>query len=59
MSFLDNGDIRIGVNLGLGGAITYLSEEGSTVNMINSYDLGRQVQQSYFSGPDQFLPPGR
>ena len=59
MSFLDNGDIRIGVNLGLGGAITYLSEEGSTVNMINSYDLGRQIQQSYFSGPDQFLPPGR
>ena len=55
-SAIDNGVVRIGVDLGKGGAITWLSESGSRTNMINSYDLGRQIQQSYFSGPDQFRP---
>lgn len=54
MSFLDNGSIRIGVNLDLGGTITYLSDSKTGENVINSHDLGRQVQQSYYSGPHPF-----
>ncbi len=50
MSYLDNGKIRIGVDLSLGGVITYLSAEAGE-NIINSADLGRQIQQSYYSGP--------
>lgn len=56
---LDNGVIKIGVNTNnYGGSITYLSLSGSTNNLINNYDLGRQVQQSYFAGPTNFLPAG-
>jgi hypothetical protein len=40
LSFLDNGVIKLGVNLDLGGAITWLSKSGSDVNLINSADWG-------------------
>lgn len=55
-SYLDNGVIKIGVDLGKGGAITYLSVSGTTNNVINNYDLGRQIQQSYFSGSEPYNP---
>lgn len=59
IEFLDNGKVRIGVNLELGGAITYLAKSGGGPNMINSYDWGRQIQMSYYSGPTPFTPNGR
>jgi autotransporter-associated beta strand protein len=50
-SSLDNGIIKVGINTNaFGGAITYLSESGSGYNLINNYDRGRQVQQSYYAG---------
>ena len=55
--YLDNGKIRIGVNLGLGGAVTYLAEIGKK-NLINSYDWGRQIQMSFYSGPIPYEPEG-
>ena len=59
MSWLDNGTIRLGVDLELGGAITWLSKSGEGPNVINSFDWGRQVQMSFYSGPIPFLPGGR
>ena len=44
ISTIDNGVISVGVNLGLGGAITYVSKSGSEENLINSADWGRQIQ---------------
>ncbi len=58
MSWLDNGCIRLGVDLSIGGAITHLSETGVGKNMINSHDWGRQVQMSFYSGPNPFVPDG-
>ena len=60
MSFIDNGLVRLGVDLNLGGAITYLSRSGanSELNIINSHDWGRQAQLSYYSGPVPFQPKG-
>jgi len=58
LGFLDNGTIRVGVNLNLGGAITYLSKSGSDVNVVNSADWGRQIQMSHYSGPVPFAPSG-
>ncbi len=55
---LDNGTIKVGVDTLYGGGITYLSQSGSTMNLINIYDFGREVQQSYYSGPANFVPPG-
>jgi hypothetical protein len=54
MSYLDNGTIRIGVDLDIGGTITHLSRSKEGANLINSHDLGRQVQQSYYSGPQPY-----
>lgn len=54
MSHLDNGTIRLGVDLRLGGAITYLSRSGTEENVVNNYDYGRQIQMSYYSGPIPF-----
>lgn len=56
MSYLDNGVVKIGVNLDIGGAITYLSKSGTEENMINSHDWGRQIQMSFYSGPVPYVP---
>lgn len=56
MSYLENDQIRIGLNLDIGDAITYLSKTGSNENIINSYDLGRQIQMSFYSGPVPYEP---
>jgi len=56
MSYIENEQIRLGANLDIGGAITYLSCGGE--NMINSHDWGRQVQMSFYSGPTPFIPEG-
>lgn len=58
MSWLDNGRIRLGVDLSIGGAVTWLSEAGCGTNMINSADWGRQIQMSFYSGPVPYVPEG-
>lgn len=58
---LDNGAIRIGVDPTKGGAIVQLQPSGTAgtnANVVNSYDLGREIQQSYYSGPADFQPAG-
>ncbi|MFN8353802.1 MAG: hypothetical protein U0Y10_05140 [Spirosomataceae bacterium] len=57
--YLDNGIIRIGVNKGAGGVITYLADSKQKVNLVNNYDLGRQIQISFYSGPTPFAPNGK
>jgi hypothetical protein len=59
MSYLDNGVVKLGVDLNLGGAVTYLSRAKEDFNIINSWDWGRQVQMSYYSGPVPFMPKGK
>ncbi len=59
MSWLDNGQIKLGANLQIGGAITYIAESGDGINVINSHDWGRQVQMSFYSGPNPFEPNGK
>ena len=59
MSFLDNGTIRLGVNLNLGGSITYLADADDRTNIINNHDWGRQIQMSFYSGPVPFTPGGK
>jgi len=56
--YLDNGRIRLGVDLDKGGSITYLAKAGGE-NMVNSADLGRQIQMSFYSGPVPYAPGGK
>lgn len=53
MSYLENAEAKVGVDLNRGGAIAFLSR-GCGDNLINNFDLGRQVQLSFFSGPVPF-----
>ncbi len=54
MIFLENGEVRMGMDLSLGGAVTFLSSREHPGNLINSFDLGRQIQMSHYSGPWPF-----
>ncbi|MBN1489795.1 MAG: hypothetical protein JXA69_07750 [Phycisphaerae bacterium] len=56
--FAENEHIRVGIHLAWGGAITHVSEPGGP-NLINSHDLGRQIQQSYYSGPANYQRAGK
>jgi hypothetical protein len=47
MSFLDNGEVRVGMDLALGGAVTFISSKDHPGNIINSADLGRQIKMSH------------
>ena len=52
--FLDNGTVRLGVDLSRGGCISYFSPSGRDENVVNNFDLGRQIQMSFYSGPVPF-----
>ena len=59
MSYLDNGSVKIGVDLSLGGVITYLVDSKKKINLVNSHDWGRQIQMSFYSGPVPYKPAGK
>lgn len=48
---LSNEHLRAAMDLARsGGAITWLSQAGSSRNLVNNHDRGRQIQQSYYTG---------
>lgn len=59
MSWLENADLKLGIDLERGGAITFLATQPNGTNVINNFDLGRQVQLSFFSGPVPFEADGQ
>ena len=50
--FIDNGRIRLGVKKASGAGIAWLSRSGSTENLLDHFDHGRLVQQSYYGKMD-------
>jgi len=55
MVYLENGTVKVGMDLALGGAVTHVSTKDRPGNIINSADLGRQIQMSHYSGPWPFV----
>lgn len=53
--FIEGEDLRVGLLKSHGGAIAYLSSQGSDFNVLNHYDHGRLVQQSYYGDEDGSL----
>ncbi len=51
-AYLDNGKLRIGVKVSSGAAIGWLSLSKSERNLLNHWDHGRLVQQSYYGDDD-------
>ena len=50
--YLTNEELRVGLLRSHGGAVAYLSESNSEFNVLNHYDHGRLVQQSYYGDED-------
>jgi hypothetical protein len=51
--FLNNARLRVGVDTDRGGAISFVSSpvmppEWANVNLVNTWDAGRLIQQSYY-----------
>ena len=58
--YMTNDKIKVGFNLRYGGAICYLSQINSTVNMVNNgYDGGRQIQPDYYQKPQSYTQNGK
>lgn len=58
--YIDNGVIRVGVDMTRGGAIGYLAaSKNPKVNVINCHDMGREVQMSFYATPDFYNPGGK
>lgn len=53
--FLENGKVKIGVDLSSGGSIYWFSELPADRNLLNHADRGRFIQQSYYGKPDGSL----
>jgi hypothetical protein len=51
-AFIDNGELRLGIKKSSGGCIGYLSRSGTNRNVLNHFDRGRLVQQSYYGERD-------
>lgn len=50
--YLDNGTVRIGVDRSRGACIGYFGESKTGRNLLNHFDEGRFVQQSYYGQKD-------
>ena len=50
--YIENGRFKLGVELGWGGAVSYLEDKSCTVsglgNLVNKHDTGRLIQQSFY-----------
>ncbi len=53
--FIDNGKLKVGVKKEWGAGVAWLSTSGSDRNVINYFDHGRLVQQSYYGEADGSL----
>jgi hypothetical protein len=50
--FVQNKHVRLGVDEKRGGAISYISSADKEDNVINTWDTGRLLQQSYYGNSD-------
>lgn len=50
--FIDNGILRLGIDLNSGGSICYIAESTTKRNLLNHFDKGRFIQQSYYGKDD-------
>lgn len=53
--FIDNGVIRLGVKKTSGAGIAWLSRSGAKENLLDHWDHGRLIQQSYYGKKDGSL----
>lgn len=52
LEYIQNGTIKLGINTSWGGGIGYFSHMVDVKNVINRYDTGRNIQQSFYGDPN-------
>lgn len=52
IEYLQNGKIRVGVDLDSGGGVCYFGRMPGRKNLLNRWDKGRLIQQSYYGTVD-------
>jgi len=57
-SYISNAAIKIGVITNYGAIIGYFSKSSSEKSLINSFDAGREIQQSFYGVSDGSFWPG-
>ena len=50
--YLDNGQVRLGVDRAAGASIGFFGESATGRNLLNHHDKGRFIQQSYYGAKD-------
>ncbi|MCQ2140187.1 MAG: hypothetical protein MJZ09_07425 [Bacteroidales bacterium] len=50
--YISNGKVQVGVDPARGGTVFHVSEAGKKKNLVNHYDEGREIQQSYYGWAD-------
>ena len=50
--YLDDGQVRLGVDRAAGASIGYFGESATGRNLLNHHDKGRFIQQSYYGAKD-------
>lgn len=50
--FIENKLVKVGIDENRGGAISHISKQGCGKNIINTWDTGRLLQQSYYGNSD-------
>ena len=50
--YLDNGRVRVGIDKSRGACIGFFAESATGRNLLNHYDEGRFIQQSYYGAAD-------
>eukprot|EP01084_Bolivina_argentea_P319403 554003_1 len=52
--YIENSNIRLGIDMDRGAAIGYLSAASNNINVVNIADMGREIQLSFYAGPAPF-----
>ena len=56
-TFIENSEVRLGIDSKRGGSIGYFAEAANGKNAVNTHDLGRWIGQSYYAGPKPYGEP--
>jgi len=56
LRFMDNGVVKLGVDMTRGGSIAWFGASNSTQNLVNAHDMEREIQLSLYSGPSFYNP---
>lgn len=56
LRYIDNGIVKLGIDLARGGSIGFWGLSGSDTNLVNCHDMGREIQLSFYAGPSFYNP---